>query len=211
MMKIVDLTHTIHKEILVYPGTTGPEIDVPFTVEKDGFQETALSIWSHVGTHMDAPGHMVSGGLYLDQMPVEAFTGKAIKIPLTNEMTLEKIKEYESQLPDIDFVILETGYDKKFVSKDYFEDFPVLPVSVTEYLMTFSLKGIGVDAISVDPVGSTDMPNHMVIFEKNCVIIENLKGLDQLPETFKFYALPLNFENSDGAPVRAIAEACDET
>lgn len=205
-MKIVDLTHTIHKEILVYPGTKGPEIDVPFTVAKDGFQESLLKMFSHVGTHMDAPAHMVEGASYLDQMSIERFAGQALKLKLDKSFTFGTIREYEEVIKTVDFIIFQTDYDKKFATDAYFEGFPVLDVSITKWLMQFELKGIGIDAISVDQIGSMDMPNHMVLFENNCVIIENLTNLMKLPEQFKFYAMPLNFRNSDGAPVRAFAE-----
>ena len=57
-MLVHDLTHTITEDILVWPGTEQPKLSEGSTFERDGFRETRLEIFSHVGTHMDAPAHM---------------------------------------------------------------------------------------------------------------------------------------------------------
>jgi kynurenine formamidase len=41
---------------------------------------------------------------------------------------------------------------------------------------------------------------------KEILIIENLAGLDKLPDgMFDFFAIPLKIEGADGSPVRAFA------
>ena len=55
-MLVHDLTHTITEDILVWPGTEQPKLSEGSTFERDGFRETRLEIFSHVGTHMDAEG-----------------------------------------------------------------------------------------------------------------------------------------------------------
>ena len=68
-------------------------------------------------------------------------------------------------------------------------------------------KGLGVDALSVDPVEAEILTNHRLLLGREMVIVENLRGLAQLDAEagIHFFALPLNFINADGAPVRAIA------
>ena len=61
-MKMLDLTHCITPEMPVYPGTEPPRLTAACTMEKDGFRETLLQMYSHTGTHMDAPSHFVPGG-----------------------------------------------------------------------------------------------------------------------------------------------------
>ena len=60
-MRVYDLTHTISEDILVWPGTEQPRLSEGSTFERDGFRETRLELFSHVGTHMDAPAHMLAG------------------------------------------------------------------------------------------------------------------------------------------------------
>ncbi len=79
-MKIIDLTHTIKEEMPVYPGTEPPVLRVANTIEKDHFKETLLSMYSHTGTHVDAPAHVFAGKMTLDAFPASQFTGKALVI-----------------------------------------------------------------------------------------------------------------------------------
>ena len=77
-MKVIDLTHTIKVDMPVFPGTDQPKLDSASTLEKDGFRETLLTMYSHTGTHMDAPYHVRDKGMTLDKFPADKFVGKAL-------------------------------------------------------------------------------------------------------------------------------------
>ena len=76
-MKIIDLTHTLEEEMPVFPGTEKPKLENACTLNKDGFREKLLTMYSHTGTHMDAPAHMLENGLCLDELDVDHFFGNA--------------------------------------------------------------------------------------------------------------------------------------
>lgn len=57
-MKGSDLTHTISEDMPVFPGSETPKLTTKSAYEKDGFKETLLQMYSHVGTHMDPPAHI---------------------------------------------------------------------------------------------------------------------------------------------------------
>ena len=65
-MTVIDLTHTIREDMPVYPGTEQPRLTTACTVSQCGYRETLLHMYSHTGTHMDAPAHMIDGALTLD-------------------------------------------------------------------------------------------------------------------------------------------------
>ena len=65
-MRVIDLTHTICEDMPVYPGTEPPKLQTANTIERDGFRETLLTMYSHTGTHMDAPAHLYAGRITLD-------------------------------------------------------------------------------------------------------------------------------------------------
>lgn len=51
-MKVFDLTHTIKNDMQVYTKGNGPNIKTVATIERNGYQETLFSSYSHNGTHM---------------------------------------------------------------------------------------------------------------------------------------------------------------
>lgn len=208
-MKVVDLTHIINNEMPVYPGTEKPRIEMALSVSKDGFQESRLNIFSHVGTHMDAPAHMLEKGAHLNEINIENFVGKAVLIDVTDingdEIKLEHVQKYSEELEDAEFVVFKTGWSKLWEVETYYQNFPVLSTEAAKWLLKYKLKAVGVDAISVDKIDTTDFEIHHILLENNILIIENLTNLDAIKGTsFTLCSLPLKYENADGAPTRVV-------
>ena len=205
-MKVYDLTHTIQNDMPVYPGTEQPKLTTACTIEAVGYRETLLHMFSHTGTHMDAPAHMLLDGAALDSYPGEKFAGTAVVVDCREResISLPLLQSYD--LDGVGFVLFCTGWDKKWGSPDYYEGFPCLTADAAAYLATLPLKGVGEDSISLDPCDSVDFPNHITLLGADFVNTENLTGLDALiGRRFTFVTLPLKFENSDGCSCRAIA------
>ena len=205
-MKVYDLTHTIQNDMPVYPGTEQPKLTTACTIEAVGYRETLLHMFSHTGTHMDAPAHMLLDGAALDNYPADKFAGTAVVVDCRGQerISLPLLQSYD--LNGVDFVLFCTGWDKKWGSPDYYEGFPCLTADAAAYLAALPLKGVGEDSISLDPCDSADFPNHITLMRADFVNTENLTGLDALiGRRFTFVTLPLKFENSDGCSCRAIA------
>lgn len=205
-MKVYDLTHTIQNDMPVYPGTEQPKLTTACTIEAVGYRETLLHMFSHTGTHMDAPAHMLLDGAALDSYPGEKFAGTAVVVDCREResISLPLLQSYD--LDGVDFVLFCTGWDKKWGSPDYYEGFPCLTADAAAYLATLPLKGVGEDTISLDPCDSVDFPNHITLLGAGLVNTENLKELDALlGKEFSFITLPLKFENADGCSCRAVA------
>ena len=211
-MHIIDLSHRIENGMPVFPGTPEVKIEQLYSVEKEGFAEKSLHLVTHVGTHMDAPAHMIRGGKTLDLFPISTFTGQACLIPfswedLEEQAQDEYLSEFESIIKDCEFVILKTGWSEKWGSPEYFKSYPALDKKGVEYLSGFRLNGIGLDAISLDLEENTSYDAHHEVFGNDMIIIENLCHLDSIrSQVFRFTALPLLVTDADGSPVRAIAE-----
>lgn len=212
-MKIIDLSHVIEANMPVFPGTEPPVLAEANTISKNGFAEKLISMYSHTGTHMDAPAHMRPGGKTLDSYPVSDFFGKAVLVDL-HECDLQKIEldrliPYESRILQADFIILRTGWAEKWGKPSYFEGFPSLTKDATRWLLDFGIKGIGTDAISIDRMEDEDFPIHHLLFSSDVFIIENLTNLDKAGTEFTLACFPLYIKEADGSPVRAVA-ICEE-
>ena len=201
-----ELTHTIRNDMPVYPGTEQPRLTTACTIDQCGYRETLLHMFSHTGTHMDAPAHMLRDGTALDRYDAAKFAGPAVVADCRRQraITLSLLQSYD--LNGADFVLFCTGWDKRWGRADYYEAFPCLTQEAAAFVAELPLKGIGEDCISIDPCDSIDFPNHITLLGAGLVNTENLKNLGQLlGKSFLFAALPLKFENSDGCSCRAVA------
>jgi len=209
-MLLIDLTHPISEDMPVYPGTEPPVIVAGCTVAEDGFLERKITLWSHTGTHVDAPAHLFENGRTLDAFPVTTYVGPARVLDVTGAANgiigLDSIEPRLREIEQVDFLLIRTGWSRFWGTDQYFSGYPVLSTEAAGSLAGLGLKGVGFDAISPDPVGSENLPVHRVLMGAEMLIIENLTGLEQLPpEPFDLSCFPLAFEDADGSPVRAVA------
>lgn len=209
-LDIIDLSHFISAAMPVFPGTEAPRLDEAFTIERNGFAEKMLHLVSHTGTHIDAPGHILSGATRLDGFAIDRFLGPAVVLDVSavrqRSIEISDVESYGSRLRNADFALLHTGWAEHWGAPEYFSPYPVLSPAAAQWLAGLGLKGLGVDTISVDAIDSTTLPVHRAIFAQSMVIIENLADLQPLlGKEFVFSCLPLKIVDADGSPIRAVA------
>ncbi len=209
-MKVIDLSHLIYEEMSVYPGTDQPKIVPQFNFEKRGFRESKLSMFSHTGTHIDPPAHMLKDGAYLDNLDVNSFVGKATVLDFSKEsiknIELEMLMIFEERINQVEFLIIRTGWDRFWGKDEYFKGFPALSRDAAVWLANLNLKGVGIDAISIDAMDTEDFIVHNTLMNGGSIIIENLTNLEAIEEKFFILSvLPIKYKEADGSPVRAVA------
>jgi len=207
---IIDLSHPIEAGMPVYPGTDAPALDVAANYKEAGFKEIRIQICSHVGTHLDCPAHLYPEGMTVDQMPLHLFYGSGLVLDCSElgERPIEAgfIQRFEKTIVNKEFILFYTGLDKKWGSPDYFTSYPAFTAEAMQALARMDIKGIGIDAVSIDPVDALQYTNHQIFLREPRIIIENLRQLDQLIDReFVFMSLPVKIKNGDGSPVRAAA------
>ena len=200
---IVDLSHTINSQTPVYPGDPAVEIVASGDIAKDGFMDHKVTFGTHVGTHVDAPAHMIAGGKKLTDIPLETFMSQAICIDATKGFDLQVLQS--SPLQPGMTVLFYTGASEYFTDEKYWSEYKVLDQACIDVLVQKQVRMIGVDTGSVDNV--EEFPVHKALLGAGILIIENLAPtVKQLVgKQFELIALPLKLE-FDGAPARVIAK-----
>jgi kynurenine formamidase len=77
MSRIIDLTLSLE------PAMRGVKFEPARVLEKDGWNATTLHLYSHCGTHMDAPRHFDVSGQTIDQIPLDKCMGPAWLVDLS--------------------------------------------------------------------------------------------------------------------------------
>ncbi len=209
-MGIFDLSHTVSPNMPVYPGTEQPIFITGCSIDEIGFLEKKITMYSHTGTHVDAPAHLIKGAKTLDMLAIEHFHGSALLLNFENynskTIDVSSLESYRKEIEKIDFLLIHTGWSKYWGDEKYFSDYAVLSLEAANWLSEFQLKGLGLDTISADSSENDEYPVHKILLNKDTIIIENLTNLLSLPgPTFNFSCFPIKFKDADGSPVRAVA------
>lgn len=209
-MTIIDLSRVVEEAMPVYPGTEPPRLEPGCTVAADGFAETRLRLYSHAGTHLDAPGHLRQGAPRLADLDAGRFVGPGLVLDVSGvrgrPVEIADLEPYGPALEGIEFALFHSGWARYWGEPRYFDGYPVLSAAAARWLAARPLKGVGVDMMSVDPMNAAEMTVHEILLDAGFVIFENLAGLDALlGKQFLFSGLPLKLATSDGSPVRAVA------
>jgi kynurenine formamidase len=215
---VYDLSHPITDGMPVFDGDPAVHVETVATVERDGYRVTGLACGSHTGTHIDAPAHTEPDGATLADLSVERFAFDAVCVDCRDLGALDAIPpervpdpsnpDRDSTAPDDapDCVVFHTGWDDHW-GTDRYADHPYLAAE-TARLCAERGFAVATDTASPDPSnpdqpGYADLPAHHALLGSDCLIVENLTGLDAVPERFELRAFPLSLD-TDGSPVRAV-------
>ena len=208
-MQLIDLSHPLGADTKPYPGSRPSQIRQTAALEKNGYREKMLGLSSHLGTHVDAPAHMLSDGKTLDRFSLQQFYGRALVLDAgrhnPGEIPLSVLQDLPAE-HNVDFILLYTGWCEKWGGAGYFSEFPSLSAELAADLSKMNIKGVGLDGPSVDAPESKDYKAHHLLLAAEILIIENLRNLDILKnKIFTLAVFPLSVQDADGSPVRAVA------
>ena len=199
-MRIIDLTHTFEGTMPSYPGDPVPSLK---KILKDECMDHALSTTMHIGTHMDAPLHMIAKGSYLSDIPADRFVGRGVLIDARGQDALSVDLLEKSDVREGDIVLLYTGHGETFHEKTYYAHYPLCTEDFAEEIVRRKVKIVGMDTASPD---ASPFPVHKILLGIGILIIANLCNLKALLDcgAFTVAALPMKLK-SDAGPVRVVA------
>ena len=128
-MKIIDLTHSITNDMIVYPGGPKPQNKIVSNVTDNGYKETEIHIRSHNGTHMDSPNHVFEDGISLDKIDVINFVGTAALIDCSSleeggVITYDFIEKNKEAIDNSEFIVFRTDWSKYWNTDKYLSNYP---------------------------------------------------------------------------------------
>lgn len=231
--EVVDLTHAFDDKTLYWPNAPSTFQLTKLAEGKTtgGFFYAANSICTpeHGGTHLDAPIHFSQSGRTTDQVPVRQLIAPAVVIDVSRQaaadadyrLSAADVRAWEERhgrVPAGAIVLLRTGWSarwpdrKRYLGDDKPGDtsnlhFPSYGKEAAELLVRERKAGaLGVDTASIDHGPSQDFIVHQVAAAAQVPGLENLTGLDKLPETGAWViALPMKIAGGSGGPVRVVA------
>ena len=85
-MKPYDLSQPLNQDVFFWPYY--PPFEVKYIKRKaeHGVNAQYIQTSNHMGTHLDAPRHFVTGGMTIDEIPMDWLYGPGVIVDLTDEM-----------------------------------------------------------------------------------------------------------------------------
>lgn len=205
--KVIDLTLTINTKM------TGVAIDSAKTLSDDGWNATTLHLYSHSGTHMDAPFHFGVTDQTIDQLPINRLISEAWVVDVSfiqrkEEILVEHLRAIIDNFKKGQSILLRTGWSKKIGTDEYRNALPRISKELAQWMGDHDVNILGVEPPSVADVNNLKEVTeiHTILMKNNIIIIEGLTNLEALSQDIiTLIALPLKIENGDGAPARVIA------
>src|SRR5688572_11815412 len=131
---IIDLSVPLNQTTPVYPGDPPTRFTPAGVFAKDGYNDHLVSVGTHVGTHIDAPWHMLKDGKKLSDFQADRFIGRGRYVKAKNGYDLAALQAAKISRGDI--VLFHTGMAKHFNKPDfYYHDFPEMSVEIANYLI----------------------------------------------------------------------------
>ena len=207
MSCMIDLTLTLKS------GMRGVTFEPARILEKDGWNATTLSLYSHCGTHMDAPIHFGVGRQTIDQLDVNRLIGPAWVVdvrPIEPRALIgvERVSHIADKIKPGDGVLIRTGWCEYSGQDRYRNELPRMSAELARWCVEKHVRILGVEPPSVADVNNIEELTavHKILFEGNVIVVEGLANLQSLTKSkVTFIALPLKVADGDGAPVRALA------
>jgi arylformamidase len=206
--KITDLTLPFKE------GMKGYSRNISKTLNKDGWNASILHLYSHAGTHMDAPFHFGLSDVTIDDMLLTDFIAESIVVKIAKVqpgmlLSTTHVKHIPQPTLQGKGVLFHTGWSRYSNDIDIYRNkLPRISEELAIYLVNAGVKLIGVEPPSVADVNNKEELTaiHTILLKNNITIVEGLTNLEKITrEWFTFIALPLKIENGDGCPVRALA------
>jgi kynurenine formamidase len=238
-VEIVDLTQPLSESTPVIklpppfvntPGLSREEIS-RYDDRGPAWAWYTLTIGEHVGTHLDAPIHWVTGkdGSDVASVKPEQLIGPACVIDRTAEteanngylLTVADLESWEAehgQMPENAWVLLRTGWGSRAQDEAAFlnvgpegPNTPGPDVEASRWLAhERSISGFGVETVGIDAgsAGGFDppFPLHNFLLGAGRLGLTQLANLDRLPITGALIVVsPLKLVGGTGSPSRVFA------
>jgi arylformamidase len=206
-MRIFDVTLPIRHGMPVYEED--PEVSItPWCSTQKGAlaNVSRLSMGSHTGTHVDAPAHLWDGTPGVDQLALDVLIGPARVCDLTAHEQIDAASLRGVDLRTRPRILFKTRNSERWCEGRFHRDFAALTPDAARQLVGAGCRLVGVDGLSVDPFGSSDLTAHRILVEAGVIILEGLDLSAVPPGEYELICLPLKLQGGDGAPARVVLQ-----
>lgn len=202
-MRHIDLSHTLNNDTPVSPFDKKIDMKRVKFLKRDHFNDTEMISTMHIGTHIDAPSHMLDSEINVSNFDIDKFIGEGVFLDFENKKNIHLRAEDKIKIKEDSIVLIYTNMDKVIGSDKYYYDHPKVSLELCNYLVEKKVKIVALDFYSPDQSPSTI---HKTLLKNDILIVENIKDAHLLKgiDDFTLYMVPIKID-AEGAMIRAFA------
>ena len=205
--KIFDISMSLSAAMPVWPGSEKFILTWLQTIDKDGVNESKISLNSHTGTHIDTPFHFILSGNKTGDIRLTNLIGPAVVLDCTDEteITVDFLNKADIS-EKCDKLLLKTSNSaENLIEQNIFcREYAALNHDCAKWVFDRNIHLIGIDYLSIEKYPGENNIVHKTLLGNNIVILEGLNLRDIDEGEYELIALPLKIPDCEGAPVRAV-------
>ena len=207
-MKIYDVTVPISGKTPVYEGDPSVDIKLKLSMEAgDDANVSQICMGVHTGTHVDAPNHFIEGTKKVIDLDLDTLIGQCSVVELDESVMAIEPKHVEG-LDDVTRVLFKTRNSEFWADfgQGFRKDFTYIEPEAAKVLTEKGVKLVGIDYLSVEAFDAESPETHIILLEKEVIILEGLDLRGVPAGEYELICLPLKIAGGagDGAPSRTV-------
>ena len=131
----------------VWPGDSRPEFREVKSLEQDGYAVQSIRCSNHLGTHLDAPAHILKNGRTLDQYPINRFIIPAHVISVEGDESIPLSAILGLKMNKGEALLFKTQNSRQGIlrRKVFSEEFVYLSVEAAKLCVSSGVSLVGID------------------------------------------------------------------
>ncbi|NNF05403.1 MAG: cyclase family protein [Candidatus Eisenbacteria bacterium] len=214
MTKFIDLSHTIHHDLLTYKGLPRPVIEDHMARDASEknytpgttFQIGKISMVANTGTYIDAPFHRYEDGKDLAGFELGQ-VANLDGVCVATQATAVGPEHLPQNGLEGKALLIATRWHKHWKTDHYTSgQHPYLTKEAAEHLAGQKVGLVGIDSYNIDSIADGSRPVHTALLRDDIPIVEHMADLTLLVgRTFRFFAVPPKVQGMGSFPIRAFA------
>lgn len=202
---IIDITASITHDMTTWPGEDGVVYRIMQSIKRgDDYNVNKMIMGLHIGTHIDAPLHLIDDDMSIDQIALSHFIGEARVIFVDTKKCITAHDIMDKNITKDDIILFKTINSENPETEPFFEDYIYIDDEAAQFLVDKKIKTVGIDYMSVEDFYTENNETHKLLLSNRIGIIEglNLKDVDE--GVYFLSCLPLKIVGLEASPCRAV-------
>ncbi len=215
--RFIDLSHAITEGMITLRGFPAPlicdfisrEASKKLYAAGTSFQMGKIEMAANTGTYIDSPFHRYEDGKDISELHLARLADLDSVVVRVEGMQGRAVDRNAFVATDVrgKAVLVHTGWAGHWGTEQYFDNHPFLTKAAAVYLQEQGAVLVGIDSLNIDDTNDGERPVHTALLGAGILIVEHLRGLEQLPAAgFTFTAAPPKVQRIGTFPVRAFAK-----